>query len=1098
MLKKLLFLSICMLSLTFYASAQEIKVSGSVKDANGEPLLGATITIKGTIKGVVTDNSGNYSILAPKGATLVFSFVGFNKKEVVVGNQTQINVSLSDKVLGEVVVTALGVSREERSLGYSVQQVDAAKLSVVNESNVVGSLSGKISGVQVIGSSGAAIGGSQKIRLRGVTSLGSNDSPLIVVDGTPISNTTFAPSEREWSGGRDYGNLAGDINFNDIASVSVLKGPSAAALYGQRGANGVIIISTKKGNSRKGIGIDFNHSTTFDRIYVLPKYQNEYAGGYSQDFLTFNYDPARHPANWASFDGQKILNYGADESWGPRMDGTLIRHWDSWYPGSEFGQLRPLTSNPNNVRDFFETGTTITNNIALSGGDAKSTFRLSFGNTSTKGVMPNSKLSRTNVGINASTKMSTKLTASVSLNYALTSALGRPSSGYSGRNPVNSFNQWFQRQIDIDRLRNYRNPDGTMRTWNIIGPNDYNPANPNSFLVGQYWNSPYFESMENAPTDNRNRIFGNLNLTYEFMPGLSLSVIGRTDAYSQTIEEKVASGGLDQDMFYTRLSRAREDNYEFLLQYNKRFGEFSLDANLGGNIRRNMYNEVTERTVGGLAIPDLYTISASVDCPNVTNYKSEKEVRSIYMSTSLGYKGMLYMDITARNDWSSSLPEANNSYFYPSVSTSFVFSELLNIPWFSFGKLRVSWAQVGSDIGPYNVNPVYAVGTPYGSSPSLGVPGTLNNPALEPQTSSNYEAGIEAKFLKGRIGFDVTYYYNPIKNQIITLPVPSASGYNNVITNAGQITRSGIEVAISGTPVKAGAFSWDVNLNFARNLTTVDELAEGVDNLLLEQTLSSRWGGTSLFARVGEQWGQVVGRQIKRNENGLPMLTSNGSYVVEQNKPLGSVLPDFTGGIMNTFRYKNWELSAFIDFQIGGKFFSVTKMFNAYSGLSAETVGNNDKGVPLRDALVDAQGGTIDATTNRPYTSLPASNTSSNSGGIKVAGVAEDGTPQEIYVEAQTYYSRLFGLTERWLYDASYVKLRELRLAYTLPKGLIAKTPFNSVSIGFIARNLWLIHTNVEGLDPSEISGGAGGYNLAEGGQLPGVRSLGFNIRLGL
>ncbi len=1071
MFKKLLLLSICLLGFIFCASAQEVKVAGSVKDASGEPLLGATITIKGTIKGVVTDNSGNYSILAPKGATLIFSFVGFTKKEVVVGNQTQINVELSDEVLGEVVVTALGVSRAERSLGYSVQQVDGAKLSVVNESNVVGSLAGKVSGVQVIGSSGAAIGGSQKIRLRGVTSLGANDSPLIVVDGTPVSNTTFAPTN-QW-GGRDYGNLAGDINFNDISSVSVLKGPSAAALYGQRGANGVIIITTKSGKARKGIGVDFNHSTTFDRVFILPKYQNEYAGGYSQDFLTFNYDAARHPASWASFDGQKILNYSADESWGPRMDGSLIRHWDSWYPGAEFGQLRPLVANPNNVRDFFRTGTTITNNVALSGGDAKSTFRLSFGNVSTKGVMPNSKLSKTNVGINASTKLSTKLKASVSLNYALTSALGRPSSGYSGRNPVNSFNQWFQRQIDVNRLRNYRNSDGTVRTWNIIGPNNYNPANPSSFLVGQYWNSPFFESMENAPTDNRNRIFGNLNLTYEFIPGLSLSVIGRTDAYSQTIEERIASGGLDQDMFFTRVSRAREDNYEFLLQYNKRLGEFSIDANVGGNIRKNMYNEVTEQTVGGLAIPDLYTIAASVDRPNVSNFKNEKEVRSIYMSTSFGYKGMLYLDVTARNDWSSSLPEANNSYFYPSLSSSFVFSELMNIPWFSFGKVRVSWAQVGSDIGPYRVNPVYAVGTPYGSSPSLGVPGTLNNPNLQPQTSSNYEVGIEAKFLKGRIGFDVTYYYNPIKNQIITLPVPSASGYNSVITNAGQITRSGVELSISGTPVKTERFSWDVNFNIARNITTVDELAEGVDNLLLEQTLSQRWGGTSLFARVGEQWGQVVGRKIKRAENGLPVLNPNGSYVLEQNVPLGTVLPDFTGGIMNTFRYKNWELSAFIDFQVGGKFFSTTKMFNAYSGLSEETVGNNDKGVPVRDPVADG-------------------------GGVHVVGVGEDGAAIDTYVDAQTYYSRLFGLTERWLYDASYVKLRELRLAYTLPQGLISKTPFNNVSIGFIARNVWLIHTNVDGLDPSEISGGAGGYNLAEGGQLPGVRSLGFNIRLGL
>lgn len=1072
MLKKLLLFSIFMLGIIVYGSAQDVTVSGIIKDAENAPLPGANIVVKGTTNGTVSDNNGKYTISAPKGATLVVSFVGFTNQEIVIGNQTQIDVTLSDDVLAAVVVTALGVSRKERSLGYAVQQVTGEKLSVVNESNVVSSLSGKVAGVQVIGSSGAAIGGSQKIRLRGVGSLGSNDAPLIVVDGTPISNSTTAPDEREWRGGRDYGNLAGDINYNDIASVSVLKGPSAAALYGQRGANGAIIITTKTGKSRKGIGVDVNHSTTFDRVYILPEYQNEYAGGYSQTLPTFKYIAGTHPTSWASFDGQNILNYGADESWGPKMDGTPVRHWYSWHPGNEFGKLAPLTANPNNVRNFFRTGTTISNNVSLSGGDAKSTFRLSLGNTSTKGVMPNSKLSRSNVGINASTKLTSKLKASVGVNYSLTSATGRPASGYSGRNPVTSFNQWFQRQIDIDRLRDYRNADGTMRSWNIVGPNDYDPSSPGSFLVGRYWNSPFFESMENAPVDSRNRVFGNFNLTYEVIPGLTVSAIARTDAYSQSIEEKIASGGLDQDEYYIALTRAREDNFEFLSQYNKRFGELSINANLGANIRRNVYARVTEKTSGGLSLPGLYNIAASVARPTVTNYRSEKEVRSIYMSTSLGYKDMLYLDLTARNDWSSSLPESNNSYFYPSVSASFVFSELVSIPWFSFGKIRASWAQVGSDVDPYNINQTYKLGNVHGSSPSLSNSDILRNPNLKPQTSANYEFGLEAKFLKGRIGFDVTYYNNPIRNQILFLKVPEASGYKERVTNAGQITRQGIEAALSGTPVATNSFSWDINFNIARNITKIDELSEGVDNLILEQTLTNGWGGTSLHARVGEEWGQVVGKRIRRI-NGQPVLTSSGLYVTDDNEALGSVLPDFTGGIMNTFRYKNWELSAFIDFQVGGQFFSVTKMFNAYSGLSAETVGTNDKGNPVRDAVA-------------------------NGGGVHVVGVGEDGEPLDMYVDAQDYYTGMFGLTERWLYDATFVKLREVRLGYRLPKSLVAKTPFNNISVSVIAKNLWLIHANVDGLDPSEISGGAGGYNLAEGGQLPGVRSIGFNLKFGL
>jgi TonB-linked SusC/RagA family outer membrane protein len=1061
-MKKLLLAALLIGCFVQFAFAQNRTVSGTViSSEDGGPLPGVSVLVKGTTLGTITGIDGEYSIALPEGRNILqFSFVGMLSQEVIIAESNVIDVTMDPdvKALSEVIVTALGVSRDERSVGSSIQSVDGDKLSAVRESNLVGSLAGKVAGVQVIGSSGAALGGTQNIRLRGINSLGGG-SPLFVVDGTPIANNSFSPDND--GAGRDYGNLASDINPDDIESVSVLKGPTAAALYGNRAANGVILITTKKGNKKKGLGVDINQSTSFENVYILPNYQNEYAGGYTQDFLTFNYDPAIHPESWSSFDGQNMLNYAADESWGPRMDGTPVRHWDSWLPGEQFGELRPLTAQPNNVRDFFDTGITFNTGVSFSGGDDEGNFRISANNISQTGVMPGSELTKNNLSFNGSQQFTEKLNVGINFNYTGTSAMGRPASGYTGRNPTNSFNQWFQRQIDMDRLRQYRNPDGTYRSWNIRSPLDARPL---------YWDNPFYEALENAPEDSRERMYGNISVGYQFTPEFKATGFIRTDFYNQKIEERIASGGLDLDFYGVSQRFGKEDNYEILLQYDKTFGDLSLSATAGGNIRKNSYDYLYEGTVGGLSVPNFYNIDASVDRPTTDSYKEFKTVRSIYGSASLGYQNTIFLDATLRNDWSSSLPVENNSYLYPSIATSFVFTELMGSNNFlSFGKLRLSYAQVGSDIGPYEIAQVYGVGTPYGSLPNLGVPDTSPNPNLKPALSSSYEAGLDLRFWNGKLNLDMTYYSNNNRDQIMTLTVPGSSGVTGAIVNAGNIRSEGFEVSINGTVVQKSDFSWDVALNAARNYSEVVELAEGIQNRQLQ---SAYWGMT-LNAKVGEPWGTLIGTGYTYAENGKPVIDEDGFYVQETNKELGTTLPKFTGGFNNTFRYKNWDLTAFIEFQGGGQFYSVTKMFNNYSGLGEETAGLNDKGNPVRDAVADG-------------------------GGVRVDGVLEDGTDATIYVDAYDYYSSLFGMHERWIYDASYVKFRELRLGYSLPASLLTKTPFHTANIALIAKNLWLIHSNVEGLDPSEFGVGSNGYAYFESGQLPGVRSFGFNIKLGL
>lgn len=1059
-MKRLLLMAwvLLMATLPFVVYGQSRQISGTVTDDKGTPLPFVSVQEKGTNNGTTTDNRGGFTITTTRNApVLIFSYTGMQAQEINIGSSNTYNVALSQGGnLSEVVVTALGIKRSEKSLGYSTQEIKGDNLTLTKEQNVLGSLAGKISGVQVVGSSGASMGGTQKIKIRGVNSIIGSDQPLIVVDGTPISNANFAGSDKA-----DYGNLGQDVNPEDIESVNVLKGPAASALYGIRGQYGVIMITTKKGaKGAKKVQVQLNSAVSMERAGNFMPMQNLYGGGSSQTWRTLP-------------NGEKYVDMSVDESWGPRMDGTPVRQVFSFYPqDAEYGKLTPFVPHPDNIKDYYETGSNVNNGITVSGGGENSTFRLSFNDTRIQGVEPNTWLKRNNMGLSAGLDVTRKLNIATNINYATNSAQ-RPTQGseYGARYMV----QWFQRNVDMKRMKDYKYADGTFLNWNLNRPSTTTGEITN--FKPLYWNNPYFEVYENPSTDSRDRVFGDIGLTYQLLPGLKLSGFARTDLYTQNVEEKTAFGGRRIPAYFVAKYQGREMNYEFLGQYNTKWTDFSLNANLGGNLYKRKYTELTQATAGGLSSPGYYNIAASIDRPVVGSYLLNKEIRSLYAMTSLGYKDIFFLDASLRNDNSSALPENNNSYWYPSLSGSVIFSDMLKWNPLSFGKIRASYAKAGSDLSPYETSSVYTVGTVYtGVSNTLAVPDNLANPNIEPSFAHSYEAGIDLKFLKNRLGVDFTYYQQKNKNQIIRLDVSGASGYSSATINAGLIENKGIELTLTGTPVRSENFSWDATFNLARNRSMVVELYPGVDVYTYGSTTYS--SVTSyLNSYVGKPFGSLIGQAYQRDSaTGKVLLgTNNMPLYTAADQDFGSVLPDFTGGFQNSFRIYGFELSAMIDYQFGGQFFSRSKMLAVRTGQDPITVAINDKGKNVRDAIADG-------------------------GGVRIDGIsAATKQPVTAYVSAQTYYNTIVGrrVYEEWLYDASYIKLREVRLGYTFNKSMLGKLPFQSVGLSLIARNPAMIWQEApKGLDPSELSTGSQGISWYESGQANTVRSYGINLNI--
>ncbi|MEO6069841.1 MAG: SusC/RagA family TonB-linked outer membrane protein [Chitinophagaceae bacterium] len=1060
MRKVLLLLAAVFVLLPLYSVAQSRQINGTVTDERGDPLPLVSVVEKGTSNGTTTSASGSYMLtVSGNKSVLIFSYAGMKSQELLLGTGSTYNVSLlASGSLSEVVVTALGITRKERSIGYSAQQVKGENLTLTKEQNVIGSLAGKIAGVQVIGASGASLGGTQKIKIRGVNSLNGNDQPLMVVDGTPISNANFGSSV---GSGPDLGNIGQDINPDDVESISVLKGPAAAALYGLRGQYGVILITTRKGRKgAKKVDVQYSSAFSVEKAGNFLPLQNLYGVGNNQNFLTL-----------AS--GEKYVN-GNDESWGPKMDGTPVRMYYSFYPQDpEFGKATPFLPQPNNIKDYFETGHNINNNISVAGGSENMTYRLSYNNAYIKGVMPGTSLRRNNLGLNTSLDITKKLTVGANVNFSNNKAT-RPSQGYQGT--ATGQVQWFQRNIDMNRLKNYRYPDGTILNWNV------NPNTSTGIITNNRpsdWNNPYFDAYANSNDDGRDRLFGDLNLSYQVIPGLKLSAFLRSDMYTQNISHKEALGGRLDEGFSVAKYQSKEYNYEFLGQYSKVFGDVSMNLNLGANKYNVNFTSVSGATSGGLASPAFYSLAGSVNRPSISSFIRNKEIRSIYGLASFGFKDIYFVDATLRNDVSSSLPINNNSYSYPSISASIVFSELLKWTPLSYGKIRASYAVAGSDLAPYQTGSSFNVGTAYTGLTStintLSVPDVLNNPDIKPSFAKAFETGLDLQFFNNRVGAGFTYYKQKNENQIISLDVSGASGYSSTVVNAGLIENKGFEIAINAKPVVSKFFSWNTSLNFARNRSLVKELYPGINVYQLDNNVYS---SVPIFlnATVNKSFGSLVGQAYLRDSaTGKILLDANNLPMFKTNNDFGSVLPDFTGGFLNTFKIWKLDLSAMIDFQKGGQFFSWTKMLAVKSGQAAETAAINDKGFNVREPIA-------------------------NGGGVHVTGISNS-TKQEVdaYVDARSYFRNTIGtrIYEEWLFDASYVKLREVSLGYTLDNQLLSKTPFKSARLAVIARNPLMIWQKApKGLEPSELSYGSGSISWLEKGEFQTVRSYGVSINL--
>lgn len=1065
------FSSILTLLLAFVVQitfAQQQTVTGTVTDESGIPLPGVNIILKGTSTGVQTDFDGNYSIQAFQGDILVFSFIGLEKAEYEVGNNNVLDVVLAADAaqLDEVVVTALGIKREKKSLGYATQEVDGSAVSDVPTTNFMNSLSGKVAGLNI--KSSGTMGGSSNVIIRGSASLTGNNQALFVVDGTPISNSTPNTSDQQRGrGGYDYGNAAADINPNNIASINVLKGAAATALYGARAANGVIIITTKKGSKGKGIGVSVTSTLTLSNVddSTLPIYQDQYGAGYGPYYAS---DDGYF--NLFDVDGDGVEDettpFTEDASFGAAFDPSrMIYQWNSIYPSytEGFQQATPWTAGANTPSAIWKTGYTSINSVALDGGSDTGSFRLSLNNLLQKGALPNSEIKRNTIAFSASQDLTDKFTASANITFTKTDGKGRYGTGYDAENVMQSFRQWWQRNVDLYEQRDAYFATRENITWNPNGPDNLTPI---------YFDNPYWTRYENFQTDTRNRYFGNVNLEYGINDIFSLLGRFTFDTYDELQEERRNVGSTGVSGYSRFNNRVSEYNYDLILNFNKDLAEgLNLDGNLGANLRRNNRSSIFASTNGGLNAPGFYALSNSAD-PLIppTEYDATTMIDGVYARAGLGYLSTYYLEGTIRRDRSSTLPIANNTFWYPSISTSIIFSNLFEADWLSYGKFRANYAEVGSDTGAYNVFNTYTVTTPFDGSGIASNNSQLNNASLRPERSKAYEVGLEANFLDRRIGFDVSYYNTQTEDQITPVDVSNATGFETRFLNAGVIENKGIEVLLTLNPVRTDDFNWNITANWARNESEVLELAGGLENL----TLASLQGGITINAAPGQPYGAIRGRNYVYDDNGNKIVNASGYYLrtAASNEIIGNSQPDWTGGLSNNLQYKNISLGFLIDVQKGGDIFSLDTWYGFATGLYDQSVGTNDLGNPKRNFL-------------------------SEGGGIVLPGVNENGEPNNTRVSFSDFgnpYGFARDASAGHIYDASFVKLREASLTYNFSENTIGSLPINNASISLVGRNLWIIHKNIPYTDP-EAGLSAGNIQGYQSGAYPSFREIGASVK---
>jgi len=1073
--------------------AQTRVITGTVTSAvEGEGAIpGVTVQVKGTTIGTVTDVNGKYTLTVPQNATtLIFSYIGMKKQEVAIAGRSEINGLMESDLLGldEVVVTALGISREKKALGYAVQDLGGENLEKTKVSNIVNAFQGKLSGVQISNTDGGVASG-VRIIIRGVNSLSAsgNSQPLFVVDGVPISNAT---SDAGSYGGMDYGNMASDINPSDVENISVLKGASAAALYGSRAVNGVVLITTKSGKSRMGqtgLGVTFEENVMWENPLVLPKFQNLYGQGAGGEFEYVD-----------GLGGG--LNDGVDESWGPRLDGRLIPQFDSPYdPETDIRTPTPWIAHPDNIKSYFETGMKRTTNLAISGAKQGASFRLSLSNQKITGILPNTDLRKNTVQLNGDMNVTSKITVGGSATYISNKSDNIAENGYSAGNPMQSLMQWFGRQVDMKVLK---------EKWNELDPKTGLPFNWNH----NYHDNPYWSMHNSTNSRNRDRMIGNVNLGWKLTNWMTFRTTVGSDWSVEDITQITAKGdmgaGDPEGGFTTYSNRRQEVNANARLEFVKSFGNFGFNGALGTEYNHFDY-QYRSTSVPDLIVPNLYSVSNAAAAATTDLSESHTELQSVFGIANFSYKNFVFLDLTGRNDWSSTLPIENNSYFYPSASLSFILTDAFGIRSnvLSFIKLRGSYAEVGGTAGAYSLQGVYSAGQPYNGNPSLGYTSTIPPLGLKPQRKQSKEVGIEMRFFNNRLSLDAAFYRENTKNQIMNIAVSRTSGFSSQTINAGNLQNQGIELQLGATPVQTQNFSWDMTLNWSTNKNKVVELYGDMKYLYL---YDASWGAY-VYAIPGQEYGTLWGYAVVREKatpvyydeektqlshyaySGRPVVTTTGRYRRSGARTdLGNIYPDWFGGINNSLTFKDFNLSFLVDFRKGGLINSITHMFGMYTGILEATAATNANGKNVRDD-VDAGGGVL--IEDAVYGRVAADGTIifTDAAGDDVTSPVENTT----YVDANTYGYDHYAKTELNTFDGSFVKLREVSMGYSFRNiSFLQKAGIKNLNLSLVGRNLWIIHKNIPDLDP-EVANSAGNTSVgAENNAIPSTRSYGFNIKL--
>ncbi len=1065
MKKTLPFFLFCMLLLSSNVFAQDRSVSGTVTSSDdGAPLPGVNVTIRDTAVGTVTDADGKYKLNLPADATqLVFSFVGYVNETIDVGNKSVIDIRLVQDIsqLQEIVVTAFGVEKEKKALGYAVSEISGREIQESTELNMINALQGKIPGVTISQNAGGASGNS-RIVIRGNASLSGNNQPLIIIDNVPIDNTTGGAGE--W-GGQDYGNELNNLNPDDYESVSVLKGPAAAALYGSRAANGAIVIKTKKGKTRKGIGVSYNSSFLSESIMYTPDFQNVFGAGYMS--LDLGEDGNGAPFLINPTTGNPVVR-DYSSSYGPKMEGQMIEYID--------GVLRPHDPQPDNLRDFYQNGFNLVNNIALDGANDQTSFRVSFGHNLKEGVVPNNEFERGSANLRVTHQLSDRLNINLGANYNITETRNPPALSNNGDNIARQFIYAAPRNFKYDVSREfYKNPDGS-RNRDI--------RNTNAF-----WR--LYE--RNIFRDDRN-LRADVTLNYAFTDWLNLTLMGNTYTIDRQEEGENAgenAGGTGGSYTVSNYKK-KQSTIKFLLNLDKEINQdFHVSASVGGEQWRTDATILRAETQGGLIVPNNFSLNNSINPLKTSGGKAggsgngEKQINSFYAFADLSYKNFLFLNLTGRNDWSSSLTSTDgsgdNSVFYPSASLGFAFTDALSLDSrvLDFGKIRASWARVGGDTDPYRLLADFRNRGNFGETGPLMFSwnnGTVPPNDLKPEITTGIEFGTELYFLSKRLTLDFTYYDQKTTNQILAVGVSSTSGANSRLINVGEIQNKGFELLVGVTPVRTRNFSWNVSFNMAKNNNEVVELAEGIDRLILGR----QWDVWSV-AQPGEPYGNLIAQGFLKNENGDRILNADGFYQRDPERTVvGNQEPDWTGGISNTVSFKGLTLSATVDIRKGGEVFSGSHFYGHQRGIWKSTLqGRNAEygGVQWTDGDGNVR----------------------NDGFIP-DGVTETGERWTQPIPAHQYWATYgswgSGVREVGIVGSGFVKLRELILNYRFPTTLLEKTPFQTASIALVGRNLWYIQTDMPNKINPEGTFNSGNGGAHEYGSLPPTRSVGFTLNV--